>query len=425
MENSVKKRSVKKSVVWLVMLAVFATIVIAGSLALSHYNSLSIEKAERESQTRIYELNDGVNEIQRSLSKLIVCDGGEYSKELVLNVYKNCGTVICALNSVRDLGIDKQKAYAFFNDLGEWCRQKAIHGKINRDVVESSYATTRQIYSVVETVANDISRGEKTKTYRKKRSQKSKRKQVEIDFAEIRFFDLGGVTKRSVAHKNKISETAIKELISSLMPEMNFTSIKTVGQTTGEQKVYEIEANGRYNAYFSITDCGEIKNMEIIREIGKPMINEKTARAKAVLGAKKFGYNVEPVWYSAISNVAYVTLATVDRGVTVYPESVKVKVALDNGDVLGIESSAYCQNHTTREYDFNHSLADVLKAVGDKMQVESARPAVIKTDYGEALCFEISGSYKGVEYLAYFSANDLSVVKVLCVTDDDGYHKAV
>ena len=45
-----------------------------------------------------------------------------------------------------------------------------------------------------------------------------------------------------------------------------------------------------------------------------------------------------------------INYAYVQNNVVIYSDLIKVKIALDNGEVLGIESTGYLNNHTTREY---------------------------------------------------------------------------
>ena len=48
-------------------------------------------------------------------------------------------------------------------------------------------------------------------------------------------------------------------------------------------------------------------------------------------------------------NVITVNYAYEQDGVIVYPDLIKVKMALDNGEVLGIETTGYLNSHTERE----------------------------------------------------------------------------
>ena len=50
------------------------------------------------------------------------------------------------------------------------------------------------------------------------------------------------------------------------------------------------------------------------------------------------------------SNTIIINYAYNDNGITVYPDLIKVKLALDNGEILGLESSGYLNSHKIRTH---------------------------------------------------------------------------
>ncbi len=86
-------------------------------------------------------------------------------------------------------------------------------------------------------------------------------------------------------------------------------------------------------------------------------------------------------WWSLIS-------PSVQDGVTLYSDQVKVQVSMDSGRVVGAECSQYLANHTRRT-DIVPTV-DVLQAremVSGRLSVKSERLCVIPQDEDEILCW--------------------------------------
>ena len=92
--------------------------------------------------------------------------------------------------------------------------------------------------------------------------------------------------------------------------------------------------------------------------------------------------------------------------VIIYPDLIKVKVALDDGSVLGIETSGYLNSHTTRTFTNNIISKEKAKEVLNKdLQVESENLAIIPTKWNtEVFCWEFKGKVDDNEFLVYINA---------------------
>ena len=82
------------------------------------------------------------------------------------------------------------------------------------------------------------------------------------------------------------------------------------------------------------------------KAVEKVNLIREEASAKAADYAARLGYErLQPVWYNSENGVGFVNLAPVVHGVTYYTDLVKVKVALDDGEILGAEATGYCSGH--------------------------------------------------------------------------------
>ena len=92
--------------------------------------------------------------------------------------------------------------------------------------------------------------------------------------------------------------------------------------------------------------------------------------------------------------------------VVMYPDLIKVKVALDDGSILGIETTGYLNSHYTREILQNLITEEKAKEVINKeLEILSTNLAMIPTEWKtEVLCWEFKGKVDGNEFLVYINA---------------------
>ena len=92
-----------------------------------------------------------------------------------------------------------------------------------------------------------------------------------------------------------------------------------------------------------------------------------------------------------------VNLAYTQDNIIIYPDLIKVKVALDNGEVLGIEATNYYNSHKEKREIAKAKISkeDALKSVNPKLEISSVDMAIIPTEWStENYCYEIKGRIK-------------------------------
>ena len=96
---------------------------------------------------------------------------------------------------------------------------------------------------------------------------------------------------------------------------------------------------------------GHIVESTLDREVNEEKITQEEANeiGKSYLADKGFE-NMKETYFIKQGNVVTINYAYNDNGVIVYPDLIKVRVALDNGEVLGIEATGYLNSHQEREY---------------------------------------------------------------------------
>jgi len=117
-------------------------------------------------------------------------------------------------------------------------------------------------------------------------------------------------------------------------------------------------------------------------------------------------------------NTGVYTFVPSQDGVLLYPDQVKVQVALDNGEVIGYEGTPYYMNHKQREIPAPRlSEEDIRRQVSPLLKVELIRPALIANPWGkEILTWEVRGSFQEEKFVIFYNAQSGSEEEITRIT---------
>ena len=117
--------------------------------------------------------------------------------------------------------------------------------------------------------------------------------------------------------------------------------------------------------------------------------------------------------------IVTINYAATQNDVILYPDLIKVKVALDNGEILGVETTGYLNNHTIRTLTEPKITVDEAKSsLNQNLQIESEGLAMIPTEWKtEILCYEFKGKVDDREFLVYINVENGREEDILIITD--------
>ena len=130
--------------------------------------------------------------------------------------------------------------------------------------------------------------------------------------------------------------------------------------------------------------------------------------------------NIKETYYVTENGMMTINFAASQDGATLYPDLIKVGVALDNCEVLFYEATGYLQNHTHRNLPENIiSQNEAAKAVSPLLHINSSGLAVILTESkNEVYCYEFKcTNANGKEYLVYVNAGTGRQENMLVIID--------
>lgn len=132
-------------------------------------------------------------------------------------------------------------------------------------------------------------------------------------------------------------------------------------------------------------------------------LEEATKKAKEIL--QTLGWQL--VITSSEDFGSYVQFDAVveNDGIRIYPDKVRLMVALDNGKLTGLDAAPYYTFHQTRNFPAKLTQDQAVRKLRSNFQVLESRLAVIvKSGNQEVYCYEFRGRYQGEEYLVYLNA---------------------
>ncbi|MEG6522814.1 germination protein YpeB [Desulfotomaculum sp. 1211_IL3151] len=143
------------------------------------------------------------------------------------------------------------------------------------------------------------------------------------------------------------------------------------------------------------------------RTIGAPKLSIDQARDKALNFLESRGYqNTVNVYHQTQDNRVIFNFIPQERGVVLYPDQLKVSVALDDGQIIGFDARGYLMAHKERDIPAPKiSDSEARGKVNKRMAITRTRLAIIPTDDGkERFSYEITGDINGETYLVYVNA---------------------
>jgi len=174
----------------------------------------------------------------------------------------------------------------------------------------------------------------------------------------------------------------------------------------------------------AVTKAGGIPvYMNNCRAVGGASIDAGRAVENAAKFLEGLGFqNLSTTYYMISDNVCTINFASTVGSTIVYPDLIKVLVALDNGSICGYDARGYIMNHTERSLPADIiSRADGLQSVSPKLTVESVATVIIPTDSGkEVFCYEYKCRGQEDEcILAYVDARTGEAVKLLILLESE------
>ena len=222
-----------------------------------------------------------------------------------------------------------------------------------------------------------------------------------------------------------IDENKAKEIAENFVGKNNIKETNNLGYSENATiQVYDfsITNNEDLNINISVSKKGgHIVYMNTNREVNTEIISQEEAnqKGKDFLTSKGFP-NMKETYFLKQEGIVTINYAYMQDNVIMYPDLIKVKVALDNGEILGIETTGYLNNHVENRDISNIKISEeeAKKDLNTDLEIISSGLAVIPTEWkSEILCYEFKGKVDDREFLVYINAENGREEDILIITN--------
>ena len=156
------------------------------------------------------------------------------------------------------------------------------------------------------------------------------------------------------------------------------------------------------------------------RDVNTEVISQDEANEKGKQFLNDHGFpNMKETYYLKQNGIVTINYAFIQDDVVVYSDLIKVKVALDNGEVLGIETTGFLNNHILRDVsNVKINKDEAKKFLNKNLDIMSEGLAIIPTEFKtEILCYEFKGKVDDREFLVYVNAENGREEDILIITN--------
>ena len=211
-----------------------------------------------------------------------------------------------------------------------------------------------------------------------------------------------------------ISEKEAEKIAKEFAEFKNPVAVKIMengkGSNYGFYSVTLKEEGTDVEASMDITKKGGYPIWSIVsREVKEDKISLNEANNQAVKFLKDHDFKNLALFESMqYENMGVFNFVTEIDGVKIYPDSIKMKVALDNGNVIGFAAEDYLMANTEREIkDPAISKEEALKKINKQVDIMDDGLALILNDLNEeVLCYEFIGTLGEDTYRIYINADN-------------------
>lgn len=441
------ERNVSKG--WKIATIVVAIVAIAAIATLSVFlNNANRDMAvlgnnlENVYQRAYYDLVANVNSMEINLSKVMVATSTNCQVDTLNELAKNSQIAVGALSTLSAENFRVVNTTRYINQAGDYATylmKEVIAGNGIKDddyeILDNLHQMTMQLGSELARINDEIALGNYIFTERLQMDDDvfsqvfMQLEDAIIDYPALIYDGPFSTALLEKSPKALTGEEITPEqgvtIINDMLSEMGIKDVEYTGENNGFFIMYNYQAKTANDEIVSIElskKGGKLIMLNVSRQIDEPSLSPEECATLAEQYVADMGYSdMESVWVSNYNSIIYVNLAPVIDDVVWYPDLVKVKIASNNGDLLGVEALGYIFNHTERNLPEVAITTDqAIQNLSTNISVETIRLALIPQRRGtEVLTYEISGRVGENLYYIYVDVATGEEVQVLRVIDSD------
>lgn len=443
-----KKVEVNKAYI---IAAIVVFIVVLGGLISVIVNNKNETKTASQNTYNMafYEVVDYVQNVETYLAKSLISSTPEHGAETLTNVWREANLAQAYLSQLPIESQELANTEKFLNQVSDYSYSLSRKNIYNESLSDEDLKNLKDLhnYSVelentLNQLSDDINSGrikwdeltnKGTTAFAQQVSTSSMDgfSNLEENFHQYSGLIYDGAFSEHLTNGEKkgltgddIDEDIAKQKAIDFIGKDNVQNIESLGfseNATIPEYNFSVKTNSENSISISISKKGgHIVYMNSNRDVNSEIISQEEANVKGKEFLNNHGFmNMKETYYLKQDGIVTINYAYVQNDVVVYSDLIKVKVALDNGEVLGIETTGYLNNHTQRDTsNVKISKESAKKTLNKNLQIASEGLAIIPTEFQtEILCYEFKGKVDDKEFLVYINAENGREEDILIITN--------
>lgn len=436
----------RKNKIWTI-----TTVIALAIIALLGYNVFMKNKAyattkENEYNMAFYEVVEYVQNLKTYLAKSMISKSAEHGAEMLTHVWREANLAQAYLGMLPIESQELENTEKYLNQVSEYSyslSRKNIEGVALTDddinKIKELYNYSNDLSNTLNEMADELNNGTLTWADLMNNAEGSEIAEVStFDVVEENFHKFTGLiydgafsehltsTEKRGLTGDEINEETAKQKAEEFIGKDRIKNTQNNGFVeNGNIPVYRFEmtTNDDQTIGISISKKGGYvvllnSNRNVVEQ--KMDEQEAIAKGKEYLTNKGFS-NMQETYYMKQDGFITINYAYKQGDVIMYADLIKAKVALDNGEVIGLETTGYLNSHYERSIPNKKiSLENARKQITAKAQITSEGLAMIPTEWKtEKYCYEFKGKIEDIDFIAYINAETGEEEDILIVTNTE------
>ncbi len=417
------------------------TIIIILALLLFYQGRQFQKMAENNYNQSFYELVEYVNNTEKLLAKSTITKDSSHATKILTSVWRMS---TLAQNSLSKIPIEPEElenTQKFLNQVGDYSFSLSNKTSQMQDLSQDDIDHLSELHDYAISLENTLNqletdlysknikwgslsnKGSKIISSETTNITKSSFDSIEEDLHQYTGLIYDGAFSESQQYfkglgltGDEISEEQAMLKAQEFIGTENIENLESENEVTNSnidcyEFLFDLKNNSK--ATISITKKGGhillMNNNRNTEE--KKLTNEEAIKAGKDFLNKKQILNMKETYYmeegnNLTVNYAYTQKDDTGNEVIIYPDLIKVKIAMDNGEILGIEAKNYLNSHQEKR-DFEKvkiSQDEAIKKINQNLQINGIDFAVIPTAWNtEIMCYEVKGKTNGNDFMVYIN----------------------
>jgi germination protein ypeB len=407
------------------------------------------QASENSYNAAFFELVDYVQNVETYLAKSLISSTPEHGAETLTNLWREANLAQAYLSRLPIESQELENTEKFLNQVSDYSYSLSRKNIYNESLSDEDFNNLKELHTYSQELENTLNQlsddlntgrfswGELTEKGTVAFAQqvdnisKESFSNLEENFHEYSGLIYDGAFSEHLTNAepkgltgDDIDEDQAKEIAENFIGIENIKEISNLGyfeNATISNYGFSIKKNNDETVNISISKKGgHVISMNANRDVNTESITQEQAdeKGKQYLESKGFS-NMKETYYLKQDGIVTINYAYNQDNVVMYPDLIKVKVALDNGEILGLESTGYLNNHQKRDIsNVKITKEEAKKNLNKKLEITSEGMAVIPTEWKtEILCYEFKGKVDEREFLVYINAENGKEEDVLVITN--------